>query len=63
MTIVGDDGERETWRLVSRRGRYPRRRNLHDSPVGGALMGHKEGDKTTVETPGGAITYTVEKVA
>jgi len=64
VTIVGDDGERETWRLVSPEEADTRAGAIStDSPVGGALMGHKKGDKTTVETPGGAITYTVEKVA
>lgn len=29
------------------------------SPLGSALLGHKEGDKITVQTPKGSITYTV----
>lgn len=64
VTILSDDGERETWRLVSPEEADTRAGAIStDSPVGGALMGRKKGDKTTVETPGGAITYTVEKVA
>lgn len=64
VTIVSDDGEKETWRLVSPEEADTRAGAIStDSPVGHALVGRKKGDKTTVETPGGAITYTVEKVA
>jgi transcription elongation factor GreA len=64
VTIVSDDGESETWRLVSQEEADTRSGAIStDSPVGSALVGHKKGDKTTVETPGGAITYTVQKVA
>jgi transcription elongation factor GreA len=64
VTIVSDDGEKETWRLVSPEEADTRAGAIStDSPVGHALVGRKKGDKTTVETPGGAITYTVEKVS
>ena len=64
VTIVSDDGESETWRRVSPEEADTRAGAIStDSPVGSALFGHKKGDKTTVETPGGAITYTVQKVA
>ena len=64
VTIVSDDGEKETWRLVSPEEADTRAGAIStDSPVGNALVGRKKGDKTTVETPGGAITYTVTKVA
>lgn len=33
------------------------------SPIGQALMGKKVGEKATVTTPKGDITYTIEKVA
>ena len=29
------------------------------SPLGAALLGHKKGDKVTVDTPKGKVTYTV----
>jgi transcription elongation factor GreA len=32
------------------------------SPVGKALMGHSEGDKVEVVTPGGPVTYTILKI-
>ena len=64
VTIVSDDGESEIWRLVSPEEADTRAGTIStDSPVGAALVGRKKGDKTTVETPGGAITYTVKKVA
>lgn len=64
VTIVSDDGEKETWRLVSPEEADTRAGAIStESPVGSALMGRKKGEKTTVETPGGSITYTVAKVA
>jgi transcription elongation factor GreA len=32
------------------------------SPVGRALMGHSEGDKVEVNTPGGSVTYTILRI-
>jgi transcription elongation factor GreA len=64
VTILSDDGESETWRLVSPEEADTRAGAIStDSPVGSALVGRKKGDKTTVETPGGAITYSVKKVS
>jgi transcription elongation factor GreA len=64
VTILSDDGESETWRLVSPEEADTRAGAIStDSPVGSALVGRKKGEKTTVETPGGAITYTVKKVS
>lgn len=34
-----------------------------DSPVGQALLGHKEKDKVTVQTPDGNVVYTIVSVA
>ena len=34
----------------------------NESPIGAALMGKKAGDKVTIETPKGAVTYTIEIV-
>lgn len=33
-----------------------------ESPIGKALIGHKEGDVVQVETPGGEITLTIQKI-
>lgn len=34
-----------------------------ESPIGKALLGHAEGDAVEVETPGGVITLTIQKIA
>lgn len=34
----------------------------NESPIGAALMGKKEGDRVTIETPKGSVTYTIEAV-
>jgi transcription elongation factor GreA len=63
VTIRSDDGEEETWRLVSPEEADTRIGAIStDSPVGHALMGRKKGDITTVETPAGTITYSVTSV-
>jgi transcription elongation factor GreA len=64
VTLRTDDGEEETWVLVS-----PQEANTldgtisTDSPVGRALVGCRPGDSATVGTPGGAMIYTVVAVA
>jgi transcription elongation factor GreA len=63
VTIRSDDGEEETWRLVSPEEADTRVGAIStDSPVGHALMGRKKGDITSVETPAGTITYSVTSV-
>lgn len=63
VTIRADDGEEDTWRLVSPQEADTRVGAIStDSPVGHALIGRKVGDTTTVETPAGVISYTVVKV-
>jgi transcription elongation factor GreA len=63
VTLRSDDGEEETWVLVS-----PQEANSldgtisTDSPVGRALLGCRPGDSATVGTPGGAMIYTVVSV-
>jgi transcription elongation factor GreA len=64
VTLRSDDGEEETWVLVS-----PQEANSldgtisTDSPVGRALLGCRPGESATVRTPGGAMVYTVVSVA
>jgi transcription elongation factor GreA len=60
VTIRGDDGEEETWRLVGPEEADTREGTIStDSPVGSALMDRKVGDAATVSTPAGAIIFTV----
>ncbi|MFN8592488.1 MAG: transcription elongation factor GreA [Thermomicrobiales bacterium] len=64
VRILSDDGEEETWVLVS-----PQEANTldgtisTDSPVGRALVGCRAGESATVRTPSGAIVYTVVSVS
>jgi transcription elongation factor GreA len=64
VTLRADDGEEETWTVVS-----PEEANTLDgtisteSPVGRALLGCRAGDSPTVNTPGGAVVFTVVRVA
>jgi transcription elongation factor GreA len=64
VTLRSDDGEEETWILVS-----PQEANTADgristqSPVGRAVAGCRAGDSATVPTPSGSIVYTVVAVA
>ena len=64
VTLRSDDGEEESWVLVS-----PEEANTLDgtisteSPVGRALIGCHAGDSPTVATPGGSYVYTVVQVA
>ncbi len=63
VTIRSDDGEEDTWRLVSPQEADTRVGAIStDSPVGHALMGRKVGDTTSVETPAGVINYSIVKV-
>ncbi len=63
VTLQGDDGVKETWTLVS-----PEEANTlegtisTDSPVGRAVVGCRPGDSSSVDTPAGAIVYTVVSV-
>lgn len=64
VTIRGDDGEEETWRLVSPEEADTREGTIStDSPVGSALMDCKSGETASVDTPAGAMVFTIVKVA
>ena len=64
VTLRSEDGEEETWVLVS-----PEEANTLDgtistqSPVGRSLVGRRAGESATVRTPSGALVYTVVSVA
>lgn len=60
VTVRSDDGEEETWVLVSpEEASAVDGRISTESPVGKALVGSRVGDSATVTTPGGKIVYTV----
>ena len=63
VTIRDQDGVSETWTLVSSQEQDTRRGTIStESPVGQRMMGKRLGESFEVETPGGTIVYTVEKV-
>jgi transcription elongation factor GreA len=59
-----DGGKKETYLIVGSAEANPAERKLsNESPVGRALIGHKKGDKVTVQLPNGkARQLTVEKI-
>jgi transcription elongation factor GreA len=61
---VQEDGEPpETYHIVGAKEADPRHGRIsNESPIGQALMGHAEGNKVTVETPGGVIQLTILKI-
>jgi transcription elongation factor GreA len=63
VVIKGSDGE-ETFTIVGSAEAAPREGRIsNESPVGAALMGHKKGDKVTVQAPAGPVSYTVVRVS
>jgi transcription elongation factor GreA len=63
VTVAFDDGETETWVIVSpEEASATEGRVSTDSPVGQALLGSRDGDTISVLTPGGEVTYTVVSV-
>lgn len=63
VQLRSDDGEEETWLLVSPEEAHAKDGSIStESPVGRALLGCRAGDSATVTTPGGVIVYTVLQV-
>lgn len=59
---VGSD-EDEEYKIVGPAEANPREGRIsNDSPIGGALIGKKKGDKVNVETPGGQVTFKIRKI-
>jgi transcription elongation factor GreA len=62
VKITGSDGDEE-FTIVGSAEASPRDGRIsNESPVGAALMGHKKGDKVTVQAPAGPIEFTVVSV-
>ncbi|HEX8997977.1 MAG TPA: transcription elongation factor GreA [Ktedonobacterales bacterium] len=63
VSLENDRGDTRTYQLVSTVEAKPNAGKLSDqSPVGRALMGHVEGDKVEVTTPGGPVMYTIRSI-
>lgn len=64
VTLRSDDGEEETWILVSPEEAHTSDGSIStESPVGRSLVGRRIGDSAPVQTPAGTIVYTVVNVA
>ena len=65
VTVVEDgESDKETYKIVGSTEADPILGLIsNESPIGGALLGKKKGDKVLVETPGGEITFKVVKVS
>jgi transcription elongation factor GreA len=64
VTIQEGSYPEETYFVVGAREANPSEGRIsNESPIGQALLGHKAGDKITVETPGGKTKFKILKVA
>src|SRR5947209_6515654 len=60
VELETETGDRRTYKLVETFEADPKAGLISDqSPVGRALLGHKEGDEVIVSTPRGETTYTI----
>ncbi|MGF3067376.1 transcription elongation factor GreA [Facklamia sp. P12945] len=58
------DGPEEAYTIVGSAEADPMEYKIsNDSPMAKALLGHKVGDKVTIETPGGSFDVEITKVA
>ncbi|MDQ3694173.1 MAG: transcription elongation factor GreA [Chloroflexota bacterium] len=64
VTLRSDDGEEETWVLVSPEEANSLEGTIStESPVGRALFGRRAGDSTTVSAPSGDIVFTIVSIS
>src|SRR5579864_2223394 len=63
VSLETDSGATRLFKLVETFEADPKAGLISDqSPVGKALMGHKEQDQVNVSTPGGVTTYTIRSI-
>jgi transcription elongation factor GreA len=63
VDVTSSAGPTRTFKIVTTFEADPKSGLIsNESPVGKALMGHKEGDQVTVSTPGGVTTYTIKSI-
>lgn len=64
VTIVEDgEDDEETYIIVGAAEANPTEGKIsNESPIGGALLGRKKGDKVRVKTPAGEITFKIKKI-
>jgi transcription elongation factor GreA len=63
VTVQEQDFPPETYQLVGATEADPRNGRIsNESPIGNALMGHKEGDTAVAETPNGELRLKILKI-
>jgi len=61
--LVAVAGKGITYQIVGEGEAEPKEKKVsHNSPLGEALMGSKEGDKVQVKAPAGKIEYTIKDI-
>lgn len=64
VTIQYDDGDEEEYMIVGSMEADPFNNKIsNESPIGKAVIGHKEKDEVEVESPNGSYTVTIISVA
>ena len=64
VTITNNKKEKFEYKIVGFAQADPANGKISDEcPVGKALVGHKAGDKVTVETPAGVMTYKINSIS
>jgi transcription elongation factor GreA len=62
--VESESGAKRTFKLVETFEADPKTGLISDqSPVGKALLGHKEGDEVNVSTPGGVTKYNILSIS
>lgn len=63
VTIQEEDSPPVIYHLVGAKEADPRNGRIsYESPIGRALLGHREGDKVIAETPGGQVSIKIIKI-
>jgi len=63
VTVQEEDFPEETYYLVGAKEADPRNGKIsNESPIGSALMGKREGDVISADTPGGTVTLKILKI-
>lgn len=64
VIIIEEGGdEEEVYSIVGAAEANPREGKIsHESPIGGALLGHRKGDKVRVKTPGGETIFKIKQI-
>ncbi|HWQ46056.1 MAG TPA: transcription elongation factor GreA, partial [Longilinea sp.] len=64
VTVQEDDFPSDTYYLVGPKEADPLNGRIsYESPIGKALLGHKEGERVLVETPNGTLPLKIVKIA